>query len=76
METNEHYYVFNPYDGHPDKITNGEGYNYFFIGNGHIEVAVQYNKSYKGSPYGLILMDPTKFGKKSQSFTFDEKTRV
>jgi hypothetical protein len=74
METSEHYLEFNPYDGHPDKVTNAEGYNYFFIGNGYIELAIQYNKSCKGSPYAIILMDPTKFGRKSKSFTYDEKT--
>jgi hypothetical protein len=36
MEVEEHFFAYNPYDGHPDKITNAPGYNYFFLGNGHI----------------------------------------
>ena len=73
MELEEHYYGYNPYDGHPDKITNEKGRNYFFLGNGLIQVAVQYNISPKGTPLGLLIMDTTKLGHKSDAFSFDEQ---
>ena len=74
MEIKEHDYGFNPFEGHPDKRTNVKGCSYFFIGNGFIQAAVQFNKSADGlTPLGLLIMDPTDLGHKSDAYSFDEK---
>lgn len=74
MELKEHDYSFNPFEGHPDKRTNVKGCRYFFIGNGFIQAAVQFNESTEGlTPLGLLIMDPTDLGNKSQAYSFDEK---
>jgi hypothetical protein len=73
MDFKETHYNYDPKSGHFDKNTNAEGFNYFFLGNGSIEVAIQYDKSGKGTPLGVAIMDPDKIGKKDQVFTFDKK---
>ncbi|MFZ5516177.1 MAG: hypothetical protein ACOY90_06035 [Candidatus Zhuqueibacterota bacterium] len=75
MELKEHDYSFDPLHGHPDKRTNVKGCSYFFLGNGFIQTAVQYNKSDEPlTPLGLLIMDPTQFGHKSDAFSFDEQS--
>jgi len=75
MELKEHDYSFNPLHGHPDKRTNVKGCSYFFLGNGFIQTAVQYNKSDEPlTPLGLLIMDPTQFGHKSDAYSFDEQS--
>jgi hypothetical protein len=64
---------YDPKTGHYDKNTNASGFNYFFLGNGVIEVAIQYNKSGKGTSLGVAIMNPDKIGKKDEVFTFDKK---
>ncbi len=74
MELKEHDYSFNPFEGQPDKRTNVKGCSYFFIGNGFIQAAVQFSKSTEGlTPLGLLIMDPTDLGNKSEAYSFDEK---
>ena len=73
MDTKEHISNYDPKVGHYDKNTNAPGFNYFFLGNGAIEVAIQYCKSGKGTPLGLLIMDPDKIGQKSNVYTFDER---
>ena len=72
MDMKEHISQYDPKVGHFDKNTNAKGFNYFFLGNGNIEVALQYNKSGKGTPLGLAIMDPDNIGKKSDVYTYDQ----
>jgi len=73
MELKEHDYAYNPFDGHPDKITDVKGRSYFFLGNGLIQVAIQYDKSSSGTPLGLLIMNPAILGHKSDAFSFDKQ---
>lgn len=56
-------YADDPRHGHPDVQTDLPGCAYFFLGNGHLAAAVQYSPS-RGTPLGLLLMHPERFGPK------------
>jgi hypothetical protein len=71
MDVKEHFYSDNPAKGPEEAQTTLAGVNYLFLGNGLIQAAVQVNTSKKGTPLGLLLMHPEKFGPKSKSLTFD-----
>ncbi len=66
----ESVYSDNPEQIHYDAKTTIPGVNYFFLGNGYIEAVVQVNLASAGSPAGLLLMQPEKFGPKSAALTF------
>lgn len=70
-----------PSHGHPDARTALKDVSYFFIGNGLIQAAVQIAPSGEGTPIGLLIMDPERFGKKREALTIDpnsglEKTMI
>jgi len=71
METKEHFYADNPGAGPPDAWTTLPGVDYFFLGNGRIQAAVQVCQKGRGSAVGLLIMDPERFGPKSAALSFD-----
>lgn len=81
IDVEEHKYDDDPKQGHPDVRTCLAGVSYFFLGNGHIQAAIQVAPEGEGTPVALILMDPEKLIKKREAMTFDpergfEKTRL
>jgi hypothetical protein len=70
MDIKEHFYSDDPKIGHPDVRTNPPGGVYYLLGNGHIQAAIQVNRSGQGTPLGLLLMHPEKFGKKREALNF------
>jgi len=71
MEVKEHFYDDDPRRGPADGWTTLPGVDYFFIGNGLIQAAVQVCSGKTGTPVGLLIMDPERFGPKSQALSFD-----
>jgi hypothetical protein len=71
MEVGEHFYADDPRRVPQDGRTNLPGAEYYFLGNGLIQAAVQVCSGKKGTPLGLLLMDPERFGPKSRAFSFD-----
>ncbi len=61
----------NPAEGHPDVRTKLKDVSYFFLGNGHIQAAVQIAPSGEGTPVGLLIMNPEHLGKKREALTCD-----
>lgn len=56
---------------HQDYQTTGPGLEYFFLGNGYIQVAVQHSTvPLSGTTLGLLVMDPEHFARKSSSFLY------
>ncbi len=58
MDVEEHFYTDDPEVGHPDVRTRLSDVDYFFVGNGHIQAAVQACRSGEGTPLGLIVLNP------------------
>ncbi len=71
METEEHFYADDPSRGPADGKTTLEGVDYFFLGNGRIQAAVQVTRAEGATPVGLLIMDPERFGPKRAALTFD-----
>ncbi len=71
MEIEEHYYADDPTIGPPDVKTNLRDVQYYFLGNGFIQAAVQVCPSGDGTALGLALMHPEKFGPKRRVLNFD-----
>jgi hypothetical protein len=71
MEVKEHFYSDNPREGPADAWTSLPGVDYYFLGNGHIQAAVQVCSKAPGTPVGLAIMDPERFGPKSCALSFD-----
>ncbi|NIM58571.1 MAG: hypothetical protein GTO16_06465 [Candidatus Aminicenantes bacterium] len=67
----EHLCDDDPAKGHPDVRTKLKDVSYFFLGNGHIQAAVQIAPSGEGTPIGLLIMNPEHLGKKREALTFD-----
>jgi len=74
MDVKEHFYSDDPQAGHPDVRTRLAGVDYFFIGNGHLQAAVQVCTSGEGTPLGLLVLDPDTFGPKRAALTCDPNT--
>ncbi len=55
---------------HPDAQTNPSDTEYFFLGSGKIQAAIQWSKNPNASPYGLIISRPEYFSRKSGSLLF------
>jgi hypothetical protein len=72
MEVKEHFYADDPSRGPADARTTLKGVSYFFLGNGLIQAAVQLAPAGQGTPVGLLLMDPERFGTKRAALSFDE----
>lgn len=71
MEIAEHFYTDDPRVGHPDVRTRLSETDYFFLGNGHILAAVQICHSGEGTPLGLLILDPERFGPKRAALSCD-----
>jgi len=71
MEVAEHFYTDDPAQGPPDAKTTLDGVDYFFLGNGLIQAAVQVCTSGQGTPLGLLLLNPERLGPKRRALTFD-----
>jgi len=65
----EHLCDDDPAKGHPDVRTELKDVSYFFLGNGHIQAAVQIAPSGEGTPIGLLIMNPEHLGKKREALT-------
>jgi hypothetical protein len=76
MDITEHIYADDPNAGHPDVRTNPPNCIYYFLGNGLIQAAIQVNRSGQGTPLGLLLMHPEKFGKKREALNFHRERGV
>ncbi|HOW86762.1 MAG TPA: hypothetical protein P5119_10650 [Candidatus Aminicenantes bacterium] len=74
MEVGEHYYADDPARGPADAKTTLAGVEYFFLGNGLIQAAVQAAPAGEGTPVGLLVMDPERFGVKRAALSFDPET--
>ncbi len=70
METREHLYADDPAQGPPDCKTNLPGVDYFLLGDGLIQAAVQVCPSGACTPLGSLIMHPGHLGPKRAAFTF------
>ncbi len=73
IDAEEHVYDDDPQNGPSDVQTLLPGVNYFFLGNGLIQAAVQLDLSGEGTPLGLLFMDPEKLCKKRESLSFEAR---
>jgi hypothetical protein len=71
MEVQEHFYSDDPSRGPVDGKTTLRGVDYFFLGNGLIQAAVQVTAAEGATPVGLLVMDPERLGPKRAALTFD-----
>lgn len=74
MEIEEHFYADDPAIGHADVRTRLAGIDYFFLGNGYVQAAVQVCRSGEGTPVGLLVMHPERFGPKRAALTCDPQS--
>jgi len=74
MEIEEHFYADDPAVGHPDVRTRLPETDYFFLGNGYIQAAVQVCRSGEGTPVGLLIMHPQELGPKRAALTCDPES--
>jgi hypothetical protein len=70
MEVEEHFYSDDPGQGPPDAWTTLPGVDYYFLGNGRIQAAVQVCSKGPGTAAGLLIMDPYTLGPKSRALSF------
>ncbi len=73
IEASEHFYHDDPQQGPRDVATRLAGVNYFFLGNGLIQAALQYSKNGDGTPAGLLVMDPDRLRPKRAALTMDAR---
>ncbi len=73
IDVKEHFYEDDPLSGHPDVRTRLRDASYFFLGNGHIQAAVQIAPAGEGTATGLLIMNPESFGKKREALTMDSR---
>lgn len=76
MEVREHFYADDPARGPADGRTTLRQVDYFFLGNGLIQAAVQVAPAGDGTPVGLLLMDPERLGPKRAALSFDPDTGI
>jgi len=76
MEVQEHFYSDDPSRGPVDGITTLGGVDYFFLGNGLIQAAVQVTPAKGATPVGLLVMDPERLGPKRAALTFDSGSGI
>lgn len=74
IDVKEHVYDDDPLQGHPDVKTQLKATDYFFLGNGSIQAAIQAAGGGEGTPLGLLLMDPEYLQKKREALSQDSKT--
>jgi len=71
MDVKEHFYRDDPSVGHADVRTTLGDVDYFLVGNGHIQAAVQLCTTAPGTPLGLLVMHPDKLTPKREALTLD-----
>jgi hypothetical protein len=71
MEVKEHFYADDPSQGPADARTTLRGAEYFFLGNGLVQAAVQVCDAPGATVAGLLIMDPERLGPKRRALTFD-----
>ena len=71
MEVKEHFYADDPASGPADARTTLTGVEYFFLGNGLIQAAVQICRAPGATTTGLLITDPDHLGPKRRALTFD-----
>ncbi len=76
MEVSQHFYADDPSRGPADGKTTLRDVDYYFLGNGHIQAAVQIAPAGDATPVGLLIMDPERFGPKRAALTFDKDSGV
>jgi hypothetical protein len=74
IDVKEHVYDDDPKVGHPDVRTELKGVNYFFLGNGLVQAAIQAAPGGDGTPVGLLIMNPDKLRKKREALTMHSRT--
>jgi len=74
IDVKEHIYHDDPNVGPPDIRTELKNVDYFFLGNGLIQAAVQAAPAGDGTPVGLLIMDPERLRKKRDALTMDAQT--
>jgi hypothetical protein len=74
MEVKEHFYADDPAKGPADAKTTLPGVEYFFLGNGLIQAAVQVGAAPPATPVGLLITDPERLGPKRRALTFDRQS--
>jgi hypothetical protein len=76
MEVKEHFYADDPTRGPADGKTTLRDVDYYFLGNGRIQAAVQIAPAGDGTPAGLVVMDPERLGPKRAALTFDKDAGI
>jgi hypothetical protein len=76
MEVQEHFYSDDPSRGPVDGKTTLRGVDYFFLGNGLIQAAVQVTPAEGATQVGLLIMDPERLGPKRAALTFDSGSGI
>jgi len=76
MEVQEHFYSDDPSRGPVDGKTTLRGVDYFFLGNGLIQAAVQVTPAEGATQVGLLVMDPERLGPKRAALTFDKESGI
>jgi len=76
MEVKEHFYADDPARGPADAKTTLRDVDYFFLGNGLIQAAVQIAPAGDGTAVGLLLMDPERLGPKRAALSFDQASGI
>ena len=71
MEVREHFYADDPRRGPRDAVTRLPGVEYFFLGNGRLQAAVQTTRDPRGTSPGLLIMHPDRLGPKRRALTMD-----
>jgi len=71
IDVREHVYDDDPGRGPADVRTELPGVDYFFLGNGLIQAAVQISPKGEGTAVGLLVMDPDRLRKKREALTMD-----
>jgi hypothetical protein len=71
VEVKEHFYADDPARGPADAKTTLSGVEYYFLGNGLVQAAVQVCRAPGATAAGLLIMDPEKLGPKRAALTFD-----
>ncbi len=76
MEVQEHFYADDPARGPADGKTTLRDVEYFFLGNGLIQAAVQVAPAGNATPVGLLIMDPDRLGPKRAALSFDRDAGI
>jgi hypothetical protein len=76
MEVQEHFYSDDPSRGPVDGKTTLRGVDYFFLGNGLIQAAVQVTAAQGATAVGLLVMDPERLGPKRAALTFEARSGI